>query len=112
MDKYRDKELIELVDQVLAPLNPIVHKDYLYNVLTAKHSANKTVKEVLTEEISAMNKVPNTTGVRIMSEAKEVERKKDGNCHAHCQVGCDYKVYGKCLYNGDDGCEGQYIISK
>jgi len=34
---------------------------------------------------------------------------KDGRCHAHCQVGCRYKVCGTCTYDGDDGCEGQYV---
>jgi hypothetical protein len=57
-----------------------------------------------------MRKVCPYTGGEEMTA--KPERIKDGRCHAHCQVGCEYKCYGACMYDGDDGCEGQYVKEK
>ena len=65
-----------------------------------------------TTESGGGNIEPLIAGAKALANSLAPNRKKDGKCHAHCQVGCDYKVCGTCTYNGDDGCEGQYIRTK
>ena len=72
--------------------------------------------ERLVEEIVQAMKKKKTTeiepliaGAKALANSLAPNRKKDGKCHAHCQTGCEYKVCGTCTYNGDDGCEAQYI---
>ena len=44
-----------------------------------------------------------------ISEASPI-REKDGRCHAHCQVGCQYKSWGRCW--SEEHCDAQYIRDK
>jgi len=50
----KDEELVGLVNELIEPLTPEVHKNYLINVLTYSKYKNKTVAEVLREELRAM----------------------------------------------------------
>ena len=60
MDNCRDKELVELLDKALASLNPNVHQNYLYNLLTYDKNSNKTVKEMLLDEVGAIKEMENS----------------------------------------------------
>jgi len=57
MDKHRDKELVELLNKLLYPLTPEVHRDYLFNLITYHRNTNKTIKEVLQDELRAMEEM-------------------------------------------------------
>ena len=46
-----DDELVELLSQSMDELDPIAQQDYLVNILTYPKYKNKTILEVLKEEV-------------------------------------------------------------
>jgi hypothetical protein len=55
LDPYtkHSSELVELLNECISELHPEVQKDYLINILTYPKNKNKTILEVLKDEVKA-----------------------------------------------------------
>lgn len=87
MDKYRDPELVELVDELLSSIDPVTQRDYLYNLITYKNIGSKTVKEALQAELKSMKQLDiDLTKSPLPQIDEEATRKANAS-------GCDCIIY-------------------